>query len=36
MQYIIYNAIQKFGVSTFILSFFFKEINTFFQEGCVN
>ncbi len=36
MQHIIYNAIQKFGVSTFLLSFFLKEINTFFQEGCVN
>ncbi len=31
----IYNAIQKFGVSTFFFLSFFKEINTFIQEGCV-
>ncbi len=32
MQHIIYNAIQEFGVSTFVLSFFFKEMNTFFRR----
>ncbi len=31
----IYNAFQKFGVSTFFFLSFFKEINTFIQEGCV-
>ncbi len=30
----IYNANQKFVVSTFVF-FFFLEINTFIQEGCV-